>query len=273
MPVLRPGDDVFHEHECTVTRALLEDFRQRMIGEMTEENPDLYHPADVTRIRENDEQCRRYLRHKKCDLQDAITFAKHALRWRKQNGINDITEESLPIEFFNQGTMVPYNIDKFGSHIVTLRVKHHRKEASVVDLMKKFFAYFVDKILYEHDAIRVTVIFDCTDAGVNNVDMELIKFIIVVFRDLYPWALGYIIVHNMPWILNAVWKIIKTMLPSEGVERIRFTTKDGILDYVDRQSLAKYMGGEDPYVYKYEKGKPLGERCPRVSYPKVVIPP
>ncbi|EEC14529.1 major sperm protein, putative [Ixodes scapularis] len=150
--------------------------------------------------------------------------------------------------------MVPYNTDKFGSHIVTLRVKLHRKEASVVDLMKKFFAYFVDKILYEHDAIRVTVIFDCTDAGVSNV-------------------VRYIIVHNMPWILNAVWKIIKTMLPSEGVERIRFTTKDGILDYVDRQNLAKYMGGEDPYVYNYEKGKPLGERCPLVSYPKVVIPP
>lgn len=74
------------------------------------------------------------------------------------------------------------------------------------------------------------------------------------------------------WSL-AVWKIIKTMLPSEGVERIRFTTKDGILDYVDRQNLAKYMGGEDPYVYNYEKGKPLGERCPRVSHPKVVIPP
>lgn len=36
MPVLRPGDDVFGEHDLTVTRALLDEFRVQMLAEMTE---------------------------------------------------------------------------------------------------------------------------------------------------------------------------------------------------------------------------------------------
>lgn len=271
MPVLRPGDDVFGEHDLTVTRALLDEFRVQMLAEMTE-HPDLYHPADVAKIRECDELCRRYIRHQKLNVADTLTFAKNSLRWRKTSGINDLKEDSHYMEFYDQGTLVPYNMDKFGSHIMTIRVKLHRKESSVVNEMKMYFAYFVEKMLNEFDALRITVIFDCSDAGISNVDMELIKFIIVMFRDLYPWALGYILVHNMPWILNAIWKIIKSMLPADAVERIRFTTKESILEYVDKQSLPMYMGGEDPYVYKYQKGLPLGERCPKVAYPKVPIP-
>lgn len=42
--------------------------------------------------------------------------------------------------------------------------------------------------------------------------MELIKFIIVMFRDLYPWALGYILVHNMPWILNGWYQMSSSLM-------------------------------------------------------------
>lgn len=271
MPIMRPGDDVFGEHDVIVTRVLLEDFRNKMLEEMAQ-HPDLYHPKDVQRVRENDELCRRYVRHKALDIPAALTFAKGSLRWRKQSGINDATEDSFPIEFFHHGTLVPYNTDKFGSHVLSLRVKFHRKDSSVVDEMRKYVAFFMDKLLFELDALRVTVIFDCTDAGVSNVDMELVKFIVTVFKELYPSALGYIIVHNMPWILNAVWQIVKVMLPSEGAQRVVFTSKEGILQYIDRRSLPKYMGGEDTYVYSYQKGNPLGDRCERCPYPRVAIP-
>lgn len=266
----RPGDDVFGEHDFVVTRLLLEDFRNKMLEEMAA-HPECYHPKDVQRIRENDDLCRRYVRHKELDIPAALTWAKNSLRWRKQSGINDAREEDFPLEFFSAGTLVPYNTDKFGSHVLTLRVKNHRKDSSMVDEMRKYFAFFMDKILFENDALRVTVVFDCTDAGVSNVDMELVKFVVTVFKELYPWALGYIIVHNMPWILNAVWKIVKAMLPSEGLQRVIFTSKESLMQYVDKRNLPKYMGGEDTYVYEYQKGNPLGDRCPRCPHPKVAI--
>lgn len=36
MPIMRPGDDVFGEHDVIVTRAHLEDFRNKMLEEMAQ---------------------------------------------------------------------------------------------------------------------------------------------------------------------------------------------------------------------------------------------
>ncbi len=33
-------------------------------------------------------------------------------------------------------------------------------------------------------------------------DMELIQYMIQVFKDYYPWSLNYILVYEMPWVLN-----------------------------------------------------------------------
>ncbi|XP_064474589.1 motile sperm domain-containing protein 2-like [Ornithodoros turicata] len=271
MPVMRPGDDLFNEHELTVTRQPLENFRAQLLNDI-QQDPAAYNPQDVKRIRECDELCRRYVRHKKLDVAAAVEFAKHSLQWRKHIGINDLREEDLEVDFFDRRVLVPYNQDKTGSHLLMVHVKGHFKDSSRVQEMRKFMAYFMEKILYEYGALRVTILFDCTDAAIANFDMELIKFIIAVFKEYYPWALGHIIVYNMPWLFNAAWKIIKTMIPSEGVQRIKFVSKETLLDYVDSDKLPVCMGGQDQYVYEYVKGKPLGERCPVVTYPLVQIP-
>ena len=44
--------------------------------------------------------------------------------------------------------------------------------------------------------------FDCSNCGLKNMDMEFIQFIINCFKDYYPWMLNYILVFEMPWVLN-----------------------------------------------------------------------
>jgi len=38
--------------------------------------------------------------------------------------------------------------------------------------------------------------------------MELIQYMIQVFKDYYPWSLNYILVYEMPWVLNGGYKNI-----------------------------------------------------------------
>lgn len=49
---------------------------------------------------------------------------------------------------------------------------------------------------------QITLFFDMTDAGLNNLDMEYIKFLINLFKSYYPDFLNYILIFEMPWILN-----------------------------------------------------------------------
>ncbi len=48
----------------------------------------------------------------------------------------------------------------------------------------------------------VSLVFDLDGCGLKNMDMEFIQYMIGVFRDYSPFSLNYILVYEMPWVLN-----------------------------------------------------------------------
>ncbi len=48
----------------------------------------------------------------------------------------------------------------------------------------------------------MTLFFDCAGAGLMNMDLDLIQFMIGVFKDSVPEMINYILVFQMPWVLN-----------------------------------------------------------------------
>jgi CRAL/TRIO domain len=85
--------------------------------------------------------------------------------------------------------------------------------------------------------------------------MEFTRYIIDVFKYYYPNSLNWILVYEMPWILNATFQIIKKLLPAKAVERLRFVNGKQMSDYVDLDNQLSIWGGNDnkPFVFKPEK--------------------
>ena len=48
----------------------------------------------------------------------------------------------------------------------------------------------------------MTLVFDCAGSGVKNIDLDNMQFMINSFKDDYPWCLNYILVYEMPWVMN-----------------------------------------------------------------------
>ena len=46
------------------------------------------------------------------------------------------------------------------------------------------------------------MIFDMTGSGLAQMDMELMRFIVSCFKLYFPDLLGFLLVYNMPWILQ-----------------------------------------------------------------------
>lgn len=46
------------------------------------------------------------------------------------------------------------------------------------------------------------------DTGLNNMDMDFTKYIISLFKQYFPHFLNYIVIFEMPWILNGKRNII-----------------------------------------------------------------
>ena len=49
---------------------------------------------------------------------------------------------------------------------------------------------------------QMTLVFDCAGSGVKNIDLDNMQFMINSFKEDYPWCLNYILVYEMPWVMN-----------------------------------------------------------------------
>lgn len=89
------------------------------------------------------------------------------------------------------------------------------------------------------------------ETGLSNMDMEFTKFLIGLFKSYYPNFLNYIIIFEMPWVLNAAFKIIKSWLPAKAIPKIKFVNKSTLKEFVDANDALKCWGGNNDYVFKF----------------------
>ncbi|XP_042208251.1 motile sperm domain-containing protein 2-like [Homarus americanus] len=211
-----------------------------------------YDPQDVKRIRSDDKYIRRFLMHHDNDQKLALEMVMDTLKWRYENQCNAITKESVPDDFFVKGAMYIHNRDRDGCKMLIFVVRLHQKGVLDMDLLNKFFIYWLERLEREEKGEWITVFFDMCETGMKNMDMEFIQYMINLFKNYYPWFLNYIVVFEMPWLLSAMWKIIKTWLPPKSVEKIKFVDKKSLKDFVDPDQCLINWGGTDNYEYKFE---------------------
>lgn len=90
-----------------------------------------------------------------------------------------------------------------------------------------------------------------SDTGLSNTDLEFIKYIINLLKHYYPNFLNNIILLDLPWVLNAALKIIKSWLPPQAIPKIKQVNKTGLKDLVDASVALKSWGGNSEYVFKF----------------------
>ena len=92
--------------------------------------------------------------------------------------------------------------DKDGRKLLVFSVFKHVKGSEKMEDMKKFFVYMLERLDREEQGEQITLIVDCRMAGLRNIDMELVQFIKETLQEFYPDLLNYILVLEMPWVLN-----------------------------------------------------------------------
>lgn len=121
---------------------------------------------------------------------------------------------------------------------------------------------------------QITIFFDMMDTGLSNMDMEFTKYLISLNKYYYPAFINYILIFEMPWVLNgnyllitvtlipkicstnwnnfsAAFRIIKSWLPARAVQKIKFINKGTIREYVNPNRMLVSWGGEDDYAFDF----------------------
>ena len=130
------------------------------------------------------------------------------------------------------------------------RVRINKKIKEWIELGKKYMIYLFELVNREQDKNKLTLIFDCTDAEIGNVDTDLLMFIISLLRNYYPMILNTVLVYRLPSVLNHVLKLVHSWLPKDHQKLIHPINKKGLNDYVDPDELPDFLGGTCDLPYK-----------------------
>ncbi|XP_023242969.1 motile sperm domain-containing protein 2-like [Centruroides sculpturatus] len=230
-----------------ITEESLTEFKEdikeirRILVEDVKTNVPKYNESDVRRILEEDRLALRFLLFKKRKIRDAIDMIKATLAWRKEFGVDKITRESIPPIYFSTNAVVSY---KNGDDaILVVKGKDYKKTPGMEETTKKFVVYWLEIADKHSDNGRVTILFDFRDCGLSNLDTEMIKFLINTFTSYYPLCLSHVLVYELPWLLNAAWRLIRSWLPAEAAELIKLVDRETVSEYVDRLVLPADFGG------------------------------
>uniref|UniRef100_A0A8D3B5E0 Motile sperm domain containing 2 n=1 Tax=Scophthalmus maximus TaxID=52904 RepID=A0A8D3B5E0_SCOMX len=229
----------------------IEETRQRFNSEFVQDSTDKYDSRDVERLQTDDALVEGYLTWRIYVVEDALKMIDESLQWRKEYGVNEITEGTIPRWMFETGAVYLHGYDKEGNKIFWFKVKLHVKDAKTILDKKKYVAFWLERYAKKEPGMPLTVVFDMAESGLSNIDMEFVKYIINCFKVFYPKLLSKMIIVDMPWIMNAAWKIVKSWLGPEAISKLKFASKSEVQTFIGPEYLPPHMGGTDPFKYSY----------------------
>jgi len=98
----------------------------------------------------------------------------------------------------------------------------------------------------------ISWVFDCKGAGLKNMDIDIINWNTECMEGYYPYILNLIYIFEMPWLMNAGFKIVKQALPAAGVARLRDVSKKDFGKFVDDDNRLEAWGGSDDWEFEFE---------------------
>lgn len=87
------------------------------------------------------------------------------------------------------------------------------------------------------------MVIDCSSIGLSNLDLDLLKFIVTSFSQYYPKLFDAIIVHELPYLLTYVFKLVQGWLPEEDRKFFHLTTKKTLTNFISTSELPSFLNG------------------------------
>ncbi|XP_062982467.1 motile sperm domain-containing protein 2 [Elgaria multicarinata webbii] len=231
--------------------ALISETRKRFEAEYILAKTDKYDSRDVEKLQQDDTYVDNFLIWRHDVVDDTLKMIDESFQWRKEYAVHDLTESSLPTRLFDAGALFLHGYDKEGYKIFWFKVKLHTKDPKTQFLKKKLVAFWLERYAKREHGKPLTVVFDMSETGISNIDMDFVRYIIGCFKVYYPNYLSKIVIFELPWIMNAAYKLVKSWLGADAVDFLKLTSKNDIQEYISAEYLPPHMGGTDTFKYSY----------------------
>ena len=206
-----------------------------------------YHEEDAKRVQESDFWVNRFLMHKNQGGNSAFYHMKDTFKWKKSFGIHEFNQDlDIPREIYQMYPIFSLFLpDKRGIIPIYIRCKMIIRIEELEHQMKLFFFNVMDTV---DNRIRKpfgwSLIFDCSDAGFENANFDLMFFVMDMIKKHYPLQPKYVLAYNISWILKPFVKMGLSMMPQEAMNLLDFIdTKEDLFQRIPETAVPEFMGG------------------------------
>jgi len=212
-----------------------------------------YYEADLERIKADDKLVSRYLVHsrdgkppKPNDKDEAAKMIETVSTWRKVNSIRELDYSKDPDHVLTSMYFRGKDLD--GTDVLWVEPKYFDKTKRAE--FEKYLMWLVENRPGEAECSQVTIILVLGDVGLTEADVEFIKYFINIFMYYTADVMKKMVIHNMHWLLNGIWKLISVLLSEGAKKRVIFVKNKDINKHIPEASVLACCGGPDPYRYK-----------------------
>jgi hypothetical protein len=216
---------------------------RRILKERFETDPDRFYERDVKLLMSDDWTVSRFLLRCRLNPERSIDLVEAAASFRKEFKMGETKLSDFPAEIHQVGGIFQYAPDRVGNVTLWMRVKYHRRSSEMIHIMKQFILCVMERCDRTCNGRGVAVIFDLSGCGLKNADPAFLFWLLNSFRNYCPKGLSYIIVYNLPWVLNATCSLALTWLSNTNKRRLRFIEGEQIHKFIAPENLPDFVPG------------------------------
>lgn len=210
----------------------------------------------------------RFMRARKWVVKDALHMLGNTIAWRKTLDVNNIlyTGERVAVETKDEEFLLQarskksyiWGHDFRGRPIVHIKTYNHDPKAQGEESMIRFTVFIMEtaRLCMKDPVDTAAVFFDLSKFSMSNMDYGPVKFMIEAFEKHYPESLGFLLIHNAPWMFQGIWNVIKGWIDPVVASKIKFTKNfDDVSKYIPKEYIEKNLGGQSEHAYEFIEPK------------------
>ena len=235
----------------------IERLRARFESTELATNIKLYHPIDIDRVRTEQWQVKRFLLEQQtlslspgdCKEKEEQQLEERAfvslcksLQWKKSFGIHERSDQYYPKEFWVLNTIEVNGKTHTGQPVLWGTIKNKRSFKETQLLAKQFVAHVLERTDRLAGERGFTVVSDTNGASLINIDLELSRFNTEIL-EYYPQGMRAMYVVDLPWLLNAIMKIMMNFMEPQKRHIIHFIKSSELVGAIDPEYIPVTLKG------------------------------
>jgi len=185
-----------------------------------------------------DEQvCRRFLLDQKGNVDKAAKAVSGYQAWRKSVKPALITVADIPTEFAT-GKVKYHGFDQAGRPIVWYFVRRQDKWNRDIEENVRLFIFCFEAAIRAGEGNgkeQMTLLIDLSGFGSRAMDLELAKHLMELLLKFYPERVAVVLFWRAPRIFGAFWKMLRSLLDADALEKCNFVGAAELPEFVDPQ--------------------------------------